>query len=83
MASHPRVLYAERTNNILDGFVQSETDPEEEYVVRFKLELHNMTCTCPGVQKGGNQCKHVEALLRSLSKNQLVQMLLEGVAVYD
>lgn len=74
------ILRVTRTRSILEGAVQSRSDPERQYLPRIILSS-NILDTCNGSQMRGVVCAHVRDLVQSLSKEELVAWILDSHTV--
>lgn len=79
--SSPRVLKSDRVGPILEGVVESTSEPGKRHYGRV-LVSSNALCGCEASRLGGQQdCKHMKALLESLDKDELVQLILDGLTI--
>ncbi len=73
----PDLLHVDRTLYILEGVVQSRSDPDRQYHPRVLLEA-NFLDTCDGSIMRDSICQHLRVLLESLDKAELIQWIIDS-----
>lgn len=80
--AEPMLLHLDRIKFLLEGAVQSDSEPDRIHQPRILLNA-NLLCTCAGNQMNDDVCKHLVALLNGLDKQELVKFILEAQQVPD
>lgn len=77
MGNKPEVLHVGRTRHILEGTVQSRSDPHRLYFPRVMLSASHL-CTCDGNQFRDSICVHLRAILEAIPPEELVDFIIQS-----
>lgn len=80
MGKEPMVLHFERLKCLLEGTVQSRSDKDRQYHPRIILQA-NILDTCDGSIMRDSVCVHLKALLECLTKEELIEWVIESQAI--
>lgn len=74
------VLHVGRTKFMLEGVVESASEPDRNHQPRILLSA-NFLCTCDGSQMRDSICKHLKAILEMISAEELRTWICEAQAI--